>query len=120
MNGQSLSIDLVRQWRERSSYGNLFSAIAVKRIDEIDQASSSAVAEMLSYLDYLPAGTYVVATTNEFAKLRAACKGRLETRFVRYRVDSPSVADTAALLVKHRHLKRDEAIAHHNKTKETQ
>lgn len=100
VNGQSLSVDLVRQWRERGPYGNLFAPWTVKRIDEIDAASSSAIAEMLSFLDYLPKGLIVLASTNEFTKLRTATKGRLESRFHRFHVDAPSVEETTAHLVK--------------------
>jgi hypothetical protein len=42
VNGQSVSVDLVRQWRERGCYGNLFSDWTVKRIDELDHAGGSA------------------------------------------------------------------------------
>ena len=109
VNGQSLSVDLVRQWRERGPYGNLFAAWTVKRIDEIDAASSSAIAEMLSFLDYLPKGLLVMASTNEFSKLRSATKGRLESRFHRFHVDAPSVEETTALLI--RDLKVPKSIA---------
>ena len=109
VNGQSLSVDLVRQWRERGPYGNLFAAWTVKRIDEIDAASSSAIAEMLSFLDYLPKGLLVMASTNEFAKLRSATKGRLESRFHRFHVDAPSVEETTMLLI--RDLKVPKSIA---------
>lgn len=103
VNGQSLSVDLVRQWRERAAYGNLFSSWTVKRVDEIDQAGSSAVAELLTFLDYLPRGLAILATTNDFARLRAQSKGRLESRFHRFHVDAPSVAETAELLtIRHR------------------
>lgn len=104
VNGQSLSVDLVRAWRAGSAYGNLFSPWTVKRIDEIDQASPSAMAEMLSHLDYLPPRAAILATTNEFAKLRALCKGRLETRFVRFHVDAPTVDETARLIVRARRI----------------
>lgn len=100
VNGQSLSVDLVRQWRERAHYGNLFSDWTVKRVDEIDAASSSAIAELLSLLDYLPARLAILATTNEYAKLRAQSKGRLETRFHRFQVEAPSLEETTAHLVK--------------------
>lgn len=100
LNGQSVSVDIVRQWRERAAYGNLFSKWTVKRIDEIDQMSNAAVAELLTYLDYLPANVAVIATTNEYAKLRATCKGRLETRFVHFQVAAPSIDETAAFLVR--------------------
>jgi len=100
VNGQSLGIDLVRAWRERGAYGNLFSSWTVKRVDELDHASSSAVAELLSYLDYLPARTAVLATTNDYGKLQALNKGRLESRFIRFQVDAPSVRQTAMHLCK--------------------
>jgi MoxR-like ATPase len=99
INGQSLGIELVRQWRAAAGYGNLFSSFSVKRIDELDQASSQSMAELLTYLDYLPPGTFVIATTNEYGRLRAMCKGRLETRFIRFRVDAPSVEEVSSMLV---------------------
>jgi MoxR-like ATPase len=111
VNGQSLSVDRVRDWRERSLFGNLFSPWTVKRIDEIDQMSSSAVSEMLTYLDTLPARHAVIATTNEFAKLRAQTKGRLESRFIRLPVEGPGIADTAAQLVARFRIRQDQADA---------
>lgn len=99
VNGQSLNIDLVRQWRCSACYGNLFADWTIKRIDELDHASPAAMAELLTYLDTLPKKHAVIATTNEFGKLRAASKGRLESRFIRFRVDAPSVEQTAAPLL---------------------
>ena len=98
VNGQSLGVDLVRQWRDRACYGNLFSSWTVKRIDELDQASASARAELLTFLDYLPAGHAVLATTNDYARLRAESKGRLETRCKTQRVESPSLEDAISYL----------------------
>lgn len=98
VNGQSLGIELVREWRERACYGNLFSKWTVKRIDELDQMSGSAMSEMLTYLDTLPAHHAIIATTNEFGKLRAMTKGRLESRFIRFPVDAPGVIETAHYL----------------------
>jgi len=100
MNGQSVGIEVVRQWRERGCYGNLFSSWTVKRIDEVDQMSSSAISEMLTFLDTLPARHAVIVTTNEFGKLRQMTKGRLESRFVRLPVNAPTVADTSRELVR--------------------
>jgi MoxR-like ATPase len=104
VNGQSLGIDLVREWRERVAYGNLFSVWTVKRIDEIDLASASATNELLTYLDYLTPRHAVLATTNDYLKLRANSKGRLETRFTRFHVDAPSVDEAVGFLKKHRQL----------------
>lgn len=100
LNGQSVGIEVVRDWRERSCYGNLFSAWTVKRIDELDQMSGSAMSEILTYLDTLPARHAVIVTTNEFAKLRAMTKGRLESRFIRLPVDAPTASETARELVR--------------------
>ena len=46
VNGQSVGVELVRAWRTAGMYGNLFSNCTVKRIDELDFASSSAVATL--------------------------------------------------------------------------
>jgi hypothetical protein len=40
----------------------------------------------------------VLATTNDYAKLRATHKGRLETRFKTFRVDSPSISEAVTYL----------------------
>jgi hypothetical protein len=99
VNGQSLRIEVVRDWRNKAPYGNLFSNWTVKRIDELDQASVSAQCELLTYLDYLPARFAVLASTNEYAALRAVSKGRLETRFVRFRVDAPTISEASAYIL---------------------
>lgn len=99
--GQALTVEIVRDWREHGVYGNLFSAWTVKRIDEIDDARGGAIKELLGYLDYMPARLAVLASTNEYAKLRAEQRGRLETRFVRIHVDSPSVEQAITFLRKH-------------------
>lgn len=70
----------------------------ITSVQRCDQASSSAMAELLSHLDYLRRGHALIATTNEFGKLRALCKGRLESRFVRFHVAPPSVEITMAFL----------------------
>lgn len=110
-NGQSVGVDVVRDWRERSCFGNLFSRWTVKRIDELDQMSAGAMSEMLTFLDKLPAHHAVIVTTNEFAKLRALTKGRLESRFIRLPVDAPTAAETARELVRMFSLPADKAQA---------
>jgi replication-associated recombination protein RarA len=109
VNGQSAGIDLVREWRDRAGYGNLFADWTIKRIDELDQMSSSASAELLTYLDYLAPRKAILASTNEYGKLRAASKGRLETRFTVFRVEAPSIEDATAYL--RRHYKLPAAVA---------
>jgi hypothetical protein len=46
----------------------------------------------------MPTGFAIIATTNDFAGLRSSWKGRLETRFVRLRVESPSITEVAPWL----------------------
>ena len=111
INGQSLGIEVVRSWRERGCYGNLFSRKSVKRIDELDHAGPSAMAEMLTLLDYLPAGLFILATTNDYARLRSLSQGRLESRFVRFSVTAPTVQQTARLLMRRHKLPLEVATA---------
>jgi DNA polymerase III delta prime subunit len=98
VNGQSLSVDLVRQWRERGCYGNLFSKWTIKRVDEFDCASSQARNEVLSLLDYLPPYHLVLATTNDYAALRGADNRRLESRFKCLAVAGPNPGEAADFL----------------------
>lgn len=99
INGQSLKIEVVRDWRNKAPYGNLFSDWTVKRIDELDQASLAAQSELLTYLDYLPPRFAVLASTNEYGQLRAISKGRLETRFSRFHVDAVSIDEAQAYIL---------------------
>jgi hypothetical protein len=101
INGQTVNVAIVREWRERACYGNLFSQWTVKRIDEIDQMGGAAVSELLTYLDYLQPHTAILASTNDYGRLRAESKGRLETRFVRVHIDAPSINEAADYLTKH-------------------
>lgn len=101
VNGQSLDIALVRQWRERMGYGNLFSKWTVKRIDEFDSASPAARNEVLSLLDYQRPFHLILATTNDYARLRADGNRRLESRFKCYEVLGPEPDEAAAYLVRH-------------------
>lgn len=111
VNGQSVSADLVREWRASGGYGNLFSPRTVKRIDEIDKAGSAGVTELLTLLDYLPKGHAIIATTNDFAALRASWKGRLETRFVRLRVEAPSIMEVVPWLMRSFRVTKNQAQA---------
>lgn len=111
VNGQSLSPDLVREWRFGSALGNLFSDRTVKRIEELDQIGHAGGCELLSYLDTLPRGHAVIATTNDFARLRSAWKGRLETRFARLPVEAPPAQLVAEHLQARFRLTKKQAIA---------
>lgn len=111
VNGQSVSADLVRDWRACAGWGNLFSERTVKRIDEIDKASTAGVAELLTHLDYLPRGHAILATTNDFPALRASWKGRLETRFMRLHVEAPSIEEIVPWLMRNFRVTKNQAQA---------
>jgi len=98
VNGQSLTVDIVREWRDKACYGNLFSKWAIKRVDEFDKASPGARAEVLTFLDYLPQYHLVLATTNDYQSLRGDVNRRLESRFKCFELNGPSASDAAAYL----------------------
>jgi hypothetical protein len=99
VNGQSLTVDIVRDWREKSCYGNLFSKWTIKRVDEFDKASPAARAEVLTLLDYLKPHQLILATTNDYAALRGDGNRRLESRFKCAEVNGPSAQEASAYLV---------------------
>src|SRR5262245_31213866 len=64
LNGQSMSVELVREWRRNACYRPLYGDWTVKLVDEIDRSSDAAQAELLSHLDRRQPGTAFIATTN--------------------------------------------------------
>jgi DNA polymerase III subunit delta' len=91
-NGQSCTIDLVREWRNSGVYRPLFGKISVKLVDEIDAASSAAANELRSYLDHLPEHMVFLATTNKSVD---QLQEQLQSRFQVWKF-SPVPADTLA------------------------
>lgn len=63
LNGQSLTIEVVRQWVTDGRYIPL-NGIRVQIVDEIDAGSTAAFGALRSYLDQLPSHTLFIATTN--------------------------------------------------------
>lgn len=110
VNGQSLDIALVRHWRQQMAYGNLFSPYTVKRIDELDSASPAARNELLSLLDYLRPKHLILATTNDYARLRSDGNRRLESRFKCYEVNGPDPDEATAYLVRHFQIPHEVAV----------
>lgn len=81
LNGQSLSVDLVREWERGLCYKPICGQRWVRVIDEIDAASPAAHNELRTYLDRLKTGTVIIATTNK--SLRDLPQ-QLQTRFFPY------------------------------------
>lgn len=81
VNGQSLSVDRVREWEGTLRYKPITGERWVKVIDEIEAASAGAQMELRTYLDRIRSGTVVIATTNK--EIRELPQ-QLQTRFFCY------------------------------------
>ena len=64
INGQSCSVECVRQWRYHGQFAPMF-GMRVQIVDEIDAASPAAHNELRTYLDRLPGKTVFIGTTNK-------------------------------------------------------
>jgi DNA polymerase III delta prime subunit len=63
VNGQSCSVDRIREWQFNGQFAPMF-GMRVQIVDEIDAASSAAHNELRTYLDKLPNKTVFIGTTN--------------------------------------------------------
>jgi replication-associated recombination protein RarA len=77
-NGQSTSIETIREWILSGHYAPMFGAVRVKLIDEIDAMSLAACNEARTWLDKLSPGTVVLATTNKGVR---ELQEQLQSRF---------------------------------------
>lgn len=77
-NGQSTSIETIREWILSGHYPPMFGAVRVKLIDEIDAMSLAACNEARTWLDKLSPGTIVLATTNKGVR---ELQEQLQSRF---------------------------------------
>lgn len=82
LNGQSMSVDLVREWRRQSHYRPLPGEFRCRIVDEFDMASTAAHAELLSFLDMRTPQTCFIATTNQTVDRLLE---RLQTRMQLYK-----------------------------------
>lgn len=64
LNGQSCSVDVVRQWERSLAFKPIPGQFAVRVIDEVDRLQEAAANEMRTYLDRIKPGNVVIATTN--------------------------------------------------------
>ena len=63
VNGQSLSVERVRDWGYSGQFHPMF-GMRVQIVDEIDSMSSAALCQIRTYLDKLPGKTVFIGTTN--------------------------------------------------------
>lgn len=90
LNGQSMSVERVRKWRDDANYHSLYGDRVVKVVDEIDCASEQAQAELLSFLDKLPKHADFIGTSN---KSLEQFPERLQTRMTVYPFSSVTIED---------------------------
>ena len=84
-NGQSCTIERVRQWRYSQCYRPITgTGTGVYLVDEIDGAGPAACNELRSFLDNLYPGRVFIATTN---KKPEELQEQLQSRFKTYRFD---------------------------------
>ena len=89
-----VDVDTVRQWAGTRGMASLFGEWRI-RIEELDAMPHVAQTAMLKYMDSLPGGTAILASSNantgEFQR-------RFQSRFQCWQCDPPADTDIAALL----------------------
>lgn len=65
LNGQSMTVDLVREWERGQFYRPICGQRFVKVVDELDVASSASLNELRTFLDRMKGGTVFIGTTNK-------------------------------------------------------
>jgi replication-associated recombination protein RarA len=95
VNGQSWTVDLVRDWAMAGHYLPMYGNRIVKIVDEIDSISNATANESLSYLDALPSHVLLIATTNKPVK---ELPERLQSRFKVHTFTAVPAADLNAWL----------------------
>jgi replication-associated recombination protein RarA len=104
LNGQSTSVEIIREWMKVGIYAPMFGPIRVKLIDEIDAMSPAALNESRTWLDKLASRTVVIATTN-----RCDLQEQLESRFQRFKIDKVTNGEIWKWLQTDQGLSEDEA-----------
>lgn len=93
LNGQSMSIEVVREWYRQRVYRPFGGGWQCVHVDELDHASPEALAQALSYWDDLPAHCAFIATSNaplatsEMTplELKKTIPLRVHSRFIPYK-----------------------------------
>jgi replication-associated recombination protein RarA len=95
LNGQSVSVDVVRQWQDAGRYRSIGNITQVVLIDEIDQMGLPALGQARTWLDRLVPGWVVFATTN---KPLTELQDQLQSRFKVYTFEKIQAADISSWL----------------------
>jgi MoxR-like ATPase len=94
-NGTSFRMEDVEELSRSVRLKNLYGDYRVIWIEEVDRVPSVAQVRMLTFLDDLPGGNAIVATSNMDG---AALEERFRSRFQRLLIEAPSVPEISEML----------------------
>ncbi len=106
INGRSLTLERVREWRLSSAFRPMHGDFHVKVIDEIDGATTAACDDIRTWLDCLPKRTIIIATTN---KELEGLQEQLQSRFQQFPFEAVPAEEITNHLVDHIKLPFDPA-----------
>ena len=93
--GTQINVEVVREWLRSAAYRPLYGRFQVKIMDELDTVPTTAITELRQYLDALPPGMVLFATTNKPVQQLAE---PLQTRFMVYKFHGVQTGQVAEFL----------------------
>lgn len=87
ISGASVSVDTVRQWHGSMGMFSMFGEWRIRIIEELDAVPHVAQTAMLDYLDKVPPGTAILATSNAETDL---FQDRFQSRFQAWKCEGPT------------------------------
>jgi putative ATPase len=96
INGQSVTVDKVREWKDSLRMTSMFSDWRAIVIEEVDSASKQAMTQMLTLFDDKPKNVAFLMTTNTDPE--KDLPERLQTRAFLYPVGKPKHLEVVALV----------------------
>lgn len=96
INGQSVTVDKVREWKDSLRMTSMFSDWRAIVIEEVDSASKQAMTQMLTLFDEKPKNVAFLMTTNTDPE--KDLPERLQTRAFLYPVGKPDAEEVADFL----------------------
>lgn len=95
LSGAQVRLEEIEEWAGRLHYRDLFSPYKFLRIEEMDRASHTARARLLTVLDDLPNHVGIICTSN---KEITEIEPRFPSRFQNFTVKAPAAEEIRTLL----------------------
>lgn len=107
INGQSLSVDKVRDWERSSVYKPLGGGYTVKIVDEVDAASLAAMNQLRTYLDRKTPWTAFISSTNlDITQLQ----DQLQSRLKPFKISRPTSTELSEFIASRWNVPADVAM----------